>query len=216
VAGALHRWRGGRRLPSIGWPAAASEQALGAGDCEAWRGGPLGQPTNAVTSLALVAAGVWLAGRTRVVAPRQRWRPAGYGATLVAAGLGSVAYHGVGGAASERFHDRALAGALLATAAGAAEALRARTVPVAPARPATPRERWATRTVAVSATAAPLAYVLGRTSARTCRPTSRWQWHGLWHVLAGVAGATWGERTQVAPFRQIDPPRAARRREARP
>lgn len=43
-------------------------------------------------------------------------------------------------------------------------------------------------------------YVLGRTGSRACRPTSRWQWHGLWHVLGAVAAATWSDRVHVLPY----------------
>jgi hypothetical protein len=201
---------------AVGRTGVASDRVLGTGDCEAWRDGPLGQPTNAVTSLGMVAAGVWLAGRGRLVTPRLRWRPVGYGVLLVVAGLGSVAYHGIGGRASERFHDWALDGALLATAVGTVAAVRERPVATEPASTASGAERRATRILGLSATAAPIAYALGRTSGRTCRPTSRWQWHGLWHVLVGVAGAAWGERTQVLPHLDHAPPPASHADEMRP
>lgn len=187
----------------MGGPSAVSGRALGAGDCEAWRDGPIGQPTNTVTSLGLVVAGVWLAGRARIVTPGRRWRPTGYSALLVAAGLGSVAYHGVGGRGSERLHDGALGAVLLATAVGEVAGVPARPT-VDAALPSTVptrsrRRRRTTRVLAATATAAPVAYALGRTSAPTCRPTSRWQWHGLWHVLVAGAAAAWGERTLVRP-----------------
>jgi hypothetical protein len=86
----------------------------GAGDCEAWRTGALGQPTNAVTSLAYVAAGSWLLARTRRVRPGERWRAGAYGAALAASGIGSVAFHGRGGALSHWLHDVTLAALLAA------------------------------------------------------------------------------------------------------
>jgi hypothetical protein len=92
-----------------------SDRALGAGDCEAWRGtGRLGQPTNAVTSLAFVAAGAWLVARTRLVRPEERWRAGAYGAALAASGIGSVAFHGRGGPVSHWLHDVSLASLLAA------------------------------------------------------------------------------------------------------
>ena len=38
-----------------------------------------------------------------------------------------------------------------------------------------------------------LAYVTGRTESPTCRPDSWFQPHGLWHLIAGLAVATWAE-----------------------
>jgi hypothetical protein len=93
----------------------SSARALGAGDCEAWRDGPLGQPTNALTSLAYVAAGAWLVARAaRRVPPGERWRAGAYGAALAASGIGSVAYHGRGGAFAHWLHDVSLAALLAA------------------------------------------------------------------------------------------------------
>jgi hypothetical protein len=170
--------------------------ALGAGDCEAWRDGPVGQPVNTVTSLGLVAAGGWVAARGRAVRPERRWRPVGYGALLAAAGIGSVAYHGRGGTGSRWVHDLALCALVLATgAAEVDEAAQRRRAPASAAgRPARPGP-----VVTAGMVTAPLAYLLGRTSSPVCRPTSRWQWHGVWHLLAAVTGAAWAERTLVRP-----------------
>lgn len=69
-------------------------------DCERVRDTVLAQPVNALSSLAYVAAGAWVLGRgggTR--------RSQVFAALLAAAGLGSVAYHGTGGALSRWFHD---------------------------------------------------------------------------------------------------------------
>jgi hypothetical protein len=170
-------------------------RALGAGDCEAWRDGPVGQPTNTVTSLGLVAAGAWVARRGRAVWPARRWRPAGYGALLAAAGIGSVAYHGRGGATSRWVHDLAVYALVAATGVAEVEATvrRSREASVAgqPRRPGP--------AVTAGMVAAPLTYLLGRTSSRVCRPTSRWQWHGAWHLLVAVTGAAWAHETLIRP-----------------
>lgn len=74
---------------------------VAAGDCERCRPGPIAQPVNAVSSLAFVAAGVPL-----VRDPRPLTRAVGWAA--VAAGLGSVAYHGPGTGAGRYAHDASL------------------------------------------------------------------------------------------------------------
>jgi hypothetical protein len=148
----------------------------------------LGQPTNAVTSLGLVVAGGWVAARGRAVRPGRRWRPAGYGALLAAAGAGSVAYHGRGGTGSRWLHDLSLYALVAASGAvevGAVAWRRQRPGPV----------------VTAGLVAAPLAYLLGRTSSPVCRPRSRWQWHGVWHLLVAVTGAAWAEETLIRPDR---------------
>lgn len=191
---------------------------LGQGDCERWRARGIGQPTNTATSAGLVVGGLWVLHRSRAVSPAQRWRPIGYGVLLASAGLGSVAYHGLGGNASEHAHDRSIDVLVLATVLGEVErTIRRRshrdtgtatvpahapaddvTSPVGPGRH--PRGRAAGAVALTAALAAPVAYLLGRTSAPTCRPASRWQWHGLWHVLTAVAGTAWAERTLVRPY----------------
>jgi hypothetical protein len=167
--------------------AAAPAHALGAGDCEAWRDGPVGQPTNTATSLGLVVAGTWVARRGHAVPPARRWWSAGYGALLAAAGIGSVAYHGRGGRASHWLHDLSLYALLAVTAA--VEVHGFATAP--PRRPRPP--------VTVGLVAAPLAYLLGRTSSPVCHPTSRWQWHGVWHLLVAATGAAWAEERLIRP-----------------
>jgi hypothetical protein len=89
---------GGRRLPAV----------VAASDCERCRPGLVTQPVNTLSSLAYVVAG----GATLAEARR---RPAGtttgaraVGWALVAVGLGSVAYHGPGGAAGRWAHDASL------------------------------------------------------------------------------------------------------------
>lgn len=166
--------------------ATPAAHALGAGDCEAWRDGPLGQPTNALTSLGLVVAGGWVAARGRAVRPERRWRPTGYGALLAAAGAGSVAYHGRGGTGSRWLHDLSLYALVAASAAGEVGASVARRP-----RPGT--------VVMAGLVAAPLTYLLGRTSSPVCRPRSRWQWHGGWHLLVAATGAAWAHETLIRP-----------------
>jgi hypothetical protein len=177
--------------------AVSPPHALGAGDCEAWRDGPLGQPTNALTSLGLVAAGGWVAARGRAVPPGRRWRPAGYGVLLAAAGLGSVAYHGRGGAGSRRLHDLSLYTLVATTAAAELGVAVSRSPRSARAR-GRPRRRHGS-VVVVGSAAAPLAYLLGRTSSPVCRPTSRWQWHGVWHLLVAATLTAWAEGTLIRP-----------------
>jgi hypothetical protein len=222
-------------------------RALGAGDCEAWRDGRVGQPTNTVTSFAYVAAGLWLLARTRRVRPGDRWRAAAYGSALAASGVGSVAYHGRGGAFAHWLHDVSLAALLaalpaeqlatvrgwgrtpalslwglatlpagihlaidptasapstsvLVTAAALGEVDRGRrgSVPVPRSERAEARRRSGTSFAALGLAVA--SYVLGRTNAPTCDPRSRWQWHGVWHVLGAVAAAAWSDRVHVLPY----------------
>jgi hypothetical protein len=210
---ATRRWAGAR----------TSRRPLGQGDCERWRDGGVGQPTNTLTSAGLVVGGLWVMGRARAVVPTQRWRPVGYGTLLAAAGLGSVAYHGRGGTRSERAHDWSIDVLALATVLGVVErAVRRRTergsacsepagaVPAAGGRSADGRDRRSAAVALAAALAAPIAYALGRTSSPTCRPGSWWQWHGCWHVLVAVAGTAWAERTQVLPHVPPGPPGSGR------
>ena len=53
--------------------------------------------------------------------------------------------------------------------------------------------RRAHRTAEALMTAALGAYVVGRTEARTCRPDSWIQPHGLWHTLTGAAMVAWAD-----------------------
>ncbi len=92
------RRRAARRLPAV----------VAASDCERCRPGIVTQPVNTLSSLAYVVAG----GATLAEARRQ---PTGtapgsrtVGWALVAVGLGSVAYHGPGGAAGRWAHDASL------------------------------------------------------------------------------------------------------------
>ena len=77
-------------------------------DCERIRDGWITQPVNTLSSVAYVLAGGLLVRRAR-----RQSRPAGpqgeiYGWSVVAVGLGSIAYHGPGGSWSRRVHDGSL------------------------------------------------------------------------------------------------------------
>jgi hypothetical protein len=168
----------------------AAGPPLGAGDCEARRAGPLGQPTNTVTSGAYLVAAGWLAARARHVAPAHRWRPLVAAAVSATAGLGSIAYHGPGGRVAHVLHD----GSLLVQLGWLVVGSR---TPLPDGHVTSVRHARAVAVAALGVGA--VAYALGRTPAPTCRPRSRWQWHGLWHVAGAVAVAAWSEATDVRP-----------------
>ena len=71
---------------------------LGAGDCERLHDGLVAQPVNTASALAYVAVGAWLLGRRQAV----------FGLAVVAAGVGSVDYHGPGSPAARLLHDGGL------------------------------------------------------------------------------------------------------------
>jgi len=78
--------------------------ALGGSDCERLGSGWLAQPANAISSLAYLAAGVWLLWRaTRPGSARAMLVAAG--AATVAVGVGSVAYHGPQPGWARTLHD---------------------------------------------------------------------------------------------------------------
>lgn len=79
--------------------------ALAEGDCEAVADGVLGQPANTISSLAFVAAGAWLLSR---VHHDGGWRWGTLGLAAVAAGIGSVAYHGPMPPVGQFLHDLGL------------------------------------------------------------------------------------------------------------
>lgn len=141
--------------------------ALGGSDCEALRDGLLGQPVNAVSSLAYVAAGLWVL---------RRGGPPGPALCLGLVGVGSVLYHGPMPRGAGLAHDGsivALAGAV------AVVAWRRRRLPRPPV-------------LGVVALGAAVAVnLLSRTGAPLCRPSSLLQGHAAWHVLTAVAAASW-------------------------
>ncbi|HEU5157114.1 MAG TPA: hypothetical protein VFU43_08960 [Streptosporangiaceae bacterium] len=103
--------------------------ALGAADCEAWRPGLLHQPVNALSSLAFVVAGVWVALRAAAdhapdhapdhadradrAGRADRAAVAIYAGALIGNGAGSFLYHGPGWPGSAFVHDAAVPAALL-------------------------------------------------------------------------------------------------------
>jgi hypothetical protein len=142
---------------------------VAASDCEEIRAGPIGQPANTVSSLALVAAAVPIAR-----AARRRRQPAWRVVALASAleGIGSVAYHGPGGRAAKVLHDAGLI--VLVGAVGVAIGREGRPVP--------PRPLTAALTVG-----AVTLHALSRTGGPLCACRSPLQGHAVFHVLAAAA-----------------------------
>jgi hypothetical protein len=139
---------------------------LGGSDCEALRDGWLGQPMNALSSLAYVLAGVYLLREGGRVVPA---------AALAAVGVGSVLYHGPMPPGAELAHDGSLV-ALSAVVVSRAWRRQLGRPPI----------------IAVVAAAAAVAInLLTRTGAPLCQPDSALQGHAAWHVLTAFALAAW-------------------------
>jgi hypothetical protein len=171
-------------------PGGVAVFALGASDCEVLHDGLLGQPVNALSSLAYIAAGLYVF---------RRGGPAATAVALGAVGAGSVLYHGPMPPGAEAMHDGSIAALL---AAAAVVAWRRRSFPRPPA-------------VAVLALGAGIVVnVLTRTGAPLCRPDSLAQGHALWHVLTAVAAASWLARWPRQP-REARPDPAADHRSGR-
>lgn len=137
-------------------------------DCERIRPGFIGQPANAASSLAFVAAAVpiW----RRATGKRKEWR--WVAAALAFEGVGSVAYHGPGGRASKNVHDAGLLLLALAFARvgrGSPTSLRPRPLAVA------------------LGAAAVVLHSLSRTGGPLCSCNSRVQGHAVFHVIAAAA-----------------------------
>ncbi len=111
---------------------ATAPSHVAAGDCESCRAGPVAQPANTASSLAYCVAGAWLLRRGR-----RTERPGGLTAhralawAAVAAGLGSVAYHGPGTALGRYLHDASLLAFLGLSALDDLEVVAGATVPPA-------------------------------------------------------------------------------------
>jgi hypothetical protein len=189
-----------------------------AGDCERIRPGLLGQPVNAMSCLAYVAAAGWLGQRLRrsgTATPEA----ALFCAMVAANGVGGIAFHGPGDRASHWLHDTALVGTLAAMAverAGLAAGLAGVAGVGLAVRPdatnaaslvggllvvggeARRRRRPSGRTGALLLAAAGV-NVLSRTGGRWCRPDSLAQGHAAWHVLTAAALAGWGAGTFDRP-----------------
>jgi hypothetical protein len=181
--------------------------ATAACDCETVGSGAVRQPAGAWSSLALCAAGVWVAGR-----PRVRM----IGVAAVGAGLAAFLFHATATAWAARldgagvalvaagfvvaaWHDRVRAGpAALLMAAVAATALAGRTAAIvctgaAVALAAAGLSRRprpdAARLVGAAAVFAlgTAIYVLGDSGGPLCRPESPFPGHALWHMAAAAA-----------------------------
>jgi hypothetical protein len=178
-----------------------------AADCEAIGSGFLGQPVNALTTIAFLIAG----GLVLVRRPERRW----VGISLIATGLGSFLFHGPMPPASEWAHDVTLTWLIVVVAGAGTRAERFTRLPallvigalfaVAPSL-ADPIAVAAAIVAVVSVlrgrdySALPplllLAAVavygrLGATGGPLCDPDSLFQPHGVWHIGAAVAVAWW-------------------------
>ena len=144
-----------------------AERVLATSDCERCRPGLVSQPANAASSLAYVVAGAAMLRSARRAGPGNSTETALAWATM-AAGAGSVAYHGPGGAAGRYAHDAGLIAMLGFLALSDAEHLARRPlpaglalVPLVAAAGATPRRSATTQALAgLAATATEAARLL--------------------------------------------------------
>ena len=186
-----------------------------AADCETIGLGLLGQPVNALSSLALVVAGLLVLGRDRWMAT-----------ALAATGVGSFLFHGPLAPGGEWIHDVTLAWLILVVGISSRGWERrlgalglAAIAPVfyavpAIADPLTAALVGVTLLLLVSDdrrfdTLGPIALLgisaivgrLGSTGGPWCNPESVLQTHALWHMGAAAAVAWWAvgraERDQV-------------------
>lgn len=153
--------------------------ALGASDCEHLGEGFLAQPVNALSSLAFVAAGLWILSRGN------RRAPTAFGWVVVATGVGSFLFHGPQPSWARPAHD----GTAIATAVGGM-LLAGAEVRRLGARGFL-REQSGALLLFGGALAA---YAAGRTGSPLCDPDSPLQAHGAWHVLIAASLATFGVR----------------------
>jgi hypothetical protein len=174
--------------------------ALGAGDCERLHGGLVAQPVNTASALAYVAVGAWLVGRGLRAGPG---RPlAVVGLAVVAAGVGSVDYHGPGSPAARLLHDGGLYAVvgLVAWHEAARRVGQARRAGTgAPWAGLAPGRRAAYRTALAAAAAGAACWWLGRTQSPWCDPDSLLQAHAAWHLLGATALACWAAATLDRP-----------------
>jgi hypothetical protein len=157
---------------------------LGAGDCERLHDGLIAQPVNTASALAYVAVGAWLVGRGLRAGPG---RPlAVVGLAVVAAGMGSVDYHGPGSPAARLLHDGGLY-AVVGLVAWHEVTRRVR----ASGAGWTSRRRAAYRAALAATAAGAACWWLGRTASPWCDPDSLLQAHAAWHLLGAAALACW-------------------------
>lgn len=96
------------------------------GDCERIGAGLLGQPVNALSSLAYVVAGIALATAAHRPGDGHGTWPRTFASAVAANGLGGAAYHGLGGTGGTWLHDAALLATLGVMAARDVERLAGR------------------------------------------------------------------------------------------
>ena len=183
-----------------------------AADCESIGGGLLRQPVNSITTLAFVAAGLWIVTRR----PDRRW----VGIALMATGIGSLLFHGPMPAGAEWAHDVTLAWLLLVVAGTGTGWEKPTHIPgllvigvlfallpaiadpvavgitviavVVRIRLDRSSHTWgALALLAVSG----IVGRLGATGWPLCDPSSIFQTHGLWHVASAAAVAWWATGT---------------------
>lgn len=187
-----------------------------AGDCELIGAGILGQPVNALTSLALFVAGLWVLRISKM-----RWVAIG----LMLTGLGSFVFHGPMPAWGEWAHDVTLAwlialiggvgtrwdgwsrlptlgalGGLFAVAPvtgdPVAVALTVIVIGSLLLRDRTPGSLGPLALLGASG----IIGRLGTTGGPLCDPDSLLQMHALWHIGAALAVAWWATtRPRHAP-----------------
>lgn len=176
-------------------------------DCELIRDSFLAQPANALSTLAVVIAGCFIARH-----PHVRW----IGIATIATGIGSFLFHGPMAPGAVWIHDTTLVWLILVivgwgrswqrwthlpglAALGVVFAgipLAADPVAIALTAAALGLILFADRTIA---TWGPLALLgaaavigrLGATGGPLCDPNSIWQPHALWHMTAAIAVAWW-------------------------
>jgi energy-converting hydrogenase Eha subunit C len=179
-----------------------------AADCESIGVGLLRQPVNSITTIAFVAAGLWIV----TVRPDRRW----VGVAVMATGIGSFLFHGPMPAGAEWAHDVSLAWLLLVVAGTGTRWEKTTHIPgllglgalfallPAIADPLavvitvialvvrirldqSPHTRGALTLLGASA----IVGRLGATDWPLCDPNSLLQTHGLWHVAAAAAVVWW-------------------------
>ena len=178
-------------------------------DCERIRSGLVAQPVNTLSSLAYVAVAVpvWRAAQRAAPSVRGRWELVAE--CSVAAGLGSVAYHGPGGRLGRVVHDASLGALLGSLALAVADPTGGRRWPIGATAVAATGGTAGLAAVGAATTGAELVarpmpgrllgaagvsfvagvacHALGRTGGPWCRPDSGWQAHAAWHLLSAAA-----------------------------
>jgi len=195
-----------------------------AADCEAIGNSLLGQPVNSVTTLAFVAAGIWIASRSVSQRPNRRW----VAAALIATGFGSFLFHGPMPPGAEWAHDVSLAwlilqvagagtrwerwtqvpglvvlGALFAVFPAVADPVAvALTVVAVVVRIRLDRSPHTWGAFSLLAAAAIFGR-LGATGWPLCDPDSLLQPHGVWHLVAAASVVWWATAPTPSEAAQV-------------